>query len=58
MAVNTQFYAYHQDSRSGIRFFTDRGHSMAGHHVGLPGHCEFLPCLESVPVEWERGADI
>jgi len=31
---------------------------MAGHRVGFPGHCEFLPCLESVPVDGERGAGI
>ena len=38
----------------GPRFFVDRGHSMAGHRVGLLGHCQFLPCLESVPVDCER----
>ena len=40
------------------RFFTDKGHSMAGHRVGLLGHCQFLLCLESVPVDCERGAGI
>lgn len=29
---------------------------MAGHRVGFPGHFQFLPCLESVPVDCERGA--
>ena len=40
------------------QFFADRDHSMAGHRVSFLGHCEFLPCLESVPVEGERGAAI
>jgi ABC-type dipeptide/oligopeptide/nickel transport system permease component len=34
------------------------GHSMASHRVGILGHCEFLPCLESVPVDGERDAGI
>jgi hypothetical protein len=25
---------------------------------GFPGHCQFLPCLESVPVDCERGAGL
>jgi len=42
----------------GSRFFADRGQSMAGHRVGFPGHCQFLPCLESVPVDGERGTGL
>ena len=42
----------------GPRFFADRGHAMVGHRVGFLGHCQFLPCLESVPVDCERSAGI
>ena len=31
---------------------------MAGHRVGFLCHCQFLLCLESVPVDCERAAGI
>lgn len=40
----------------GIWFFADMDHSMAGHRVGFLSHCQFLPSLESVPVDGERCA--